>query len=93
MDRELNSAQNVLFVYFIFLLSFLQKSRFLSMTHRKNGFLDLPLLYLGRMMSYQAEIYCGSRRHIKECEGGKKFDFGLWELELQKKRLKNSIVQ
>ncbi len=44
MDRELNSAQNVLFVYFIFLLSFLQKSRFLSMTYRKKWIFGLAAL-------------------------------------------------
>jgi hypothetical protein len=44
MDKELNSAQNVLFVYFIFLLSFLQKSRLLSMTHRKKWIFGLGTL-------------------------------------------------
>ena len=68
MDRELNSAQNVLLAYFNFLLSFFKKFCFLSMATRKNGFLDLPLLYLSRMMSYRVETFCGSGRYIKESE-------------------------
>ena len=44
MDRELNSAQNVLLVYFNFLLSFFKKSRFLSMTHRKKWIFGLATL-------------------------------------------------
>ena len=44
MDRELIFAQNVLFVYFIFLFSFLQKSRFLSMIRRKKWIFGLATL-------------------------------------------------
>jgi hypothetical protein len=82
--------------YSLFLFSFFcssETSFFVGWLIKNHRFSCLQPLYLSELVSYRAEIFCGSGTYTKKVNKKRDFKIMLQETDFQKKYVKNMIVQ